>query len=132
MLENEKKLLVQRLKVSIREAGILQKDLAVVCKVSDQAVSGWLKTGKLDKSHLAKIATLTGVSVGWLLTGDGEQRAQPQGCGLMGVEEKPPAYTESYRVLDRLRALVESRQLVDEDMRLLWQIAQRMQRDRKI
>jgi len=129
MLENEKKRLVHRLRLAIGEAGVLQKDVARVCKVSDQAVSGWLKTGRVDKAHLAKIAALTGVSVGWLLTGDGEQRARAQGFGGLVAEAQPPAYTESYRVLERLRAAVESRQLVDEDMRLLWQIAQRMQRD---
>jgi hypothetical protein len=66
-----------------------------------------------------------------LLTGDSDQRAQTPGFDSTVRESTPPAYTERHRVLDRLRELVESRQLVDEDMRLLWQIAQRIKREKK-
>jgi transcriptional regulator with XRE-family HTH domain len=132
MLEQEKKSLAGRMKLAIKQSGTLQKDIAQACKVTDQAVSGWLHTGKVDKSHLRTIAVLTGVNVGWLLTGDGDPHAHTKIADSGVSEMGPMAYTKSQRILDQLRALIEHRSLTDDDMILLGKVAKRMQREKKV
>lgn len=42
-------------------------------KVTKQSVNGWKKNGKVKRSRLESVAKLTGVSLGWLLTGEAEK-----------------------------------------------------------
>lgn len=44
--------------------------LAKSCKVTDQAVNGWRKTGRIAKKHLQKIAAETGKPIGYFLGED--------------------------------------------------------------
>ena len=55
-----------------RPKKVAQTAVAKACNVTKQAVSGWIKTGKVDKKHLPVIAAMTGVDLNWLLTGEGE------------------------------------------------------------
>jgi transcriptional regulator with XRE-family HTH domain len=65
----EMQMIAERLKEAISKSGIKKTDIATACGVSDQAVTGWLKTGRVHKKHVPKLAALTGVSTDWLLTG---------------------------------------------------------------
>lgn len=47
--------------------------LAKMLKVTKQSVNGWKKNGKVKRSRLESVAKLTGVSLGWLLTGEAEK-----------------------------------------------------------
>lgn len=49
----------RRVKTAIQKAGVSQAKLAEECGVTPQAVSGWLRTGRIAKRHLTVIATLT-------------------------------------------------------------------------
>lgn len=50
--------------------------LAKACGVTDQAVNGWRKTGRIAKRHIPKIAELTGKPLEYFLNADG--RALPE------------------------------------------------------
>jgi transcriptional regulator with XRE-family HTH domain len=41
--------------------------------VTKQSVNGWKRSGKVKRSRLESVASLTGVSLGWLLTGEAEK-----------------------------------------------------------
>lgn len=131
MLDTGKKTLAARMKQALKQSGLYQKDIAKECDVTDQAVSGWLKSGKVDKSNLVKFAAMTGVNMDWLLTGDGEYKAQrlPACNQIFEMSEKP--YTKGGRVLDQLRTMMASGKLSDDDMALLGELARRMRREKK-
>lgn len=50
--------------------------VANACEVSDQAVTGWLKTGRIHKKNLPIIARETGYSLQWLMDGTGPKMAE--------------------------------------------------------
>lgn len=72
-----------RLKSAIAAAKVPKTALATACGVSDQAVTGWTKTGRINKKNLPAIAQALGVSVDWLLTG----REPPSGSTDAANEE---------------------------------------------
>lgn len=47
------------------------------CNVTPQSVSGWTKTGRIEKKHTAEVAKMTGYSLDWLITGKGDKHVQP-------------------------------------------------------
>jgi len=47
------------------------KQIADHFDVTEQSVNGWKRTGKIRKDRLESVASLSGVSLGWLLTGEG-------------------------------------------------------------
>jgi hypothetical protein len=51
-----------------------QTQIASACKVSIQAITGWKNTGRIAKEHLPVLATLTGKSIEWWMTGLERQR----------------------------------------------------------
>jgi transcriptional regulator with XRE-family HTH domain len=66
-----------RLKSAIAAAKVPKTALATACGVSDQAVTGWTKTGRISKKNLPTIAKALQVSVHWLLTGEESAPALP-------------------------------------------------------
>jgi len=44
---------------AVKESGLSQREIAEAFEVSEQAVSGWLRTGKIDKRKLPALASLT-------------------------------------------------------------------------
>lgn len=60
----------RRIKRAMDEAEppVSGSDLAAACKVSPQAVSGWRRTGRVQKRHLPTIARMTGKSVEYFLS----------------------------------------------------------------
>lgn len=74
--------MAHRLTIALSERGIKAR-VARACDVTSQAVTGWEKTGKIDKNHLPIIELITGYSLGWLMTGVGPMNkndiiAEPQ------------------------------------------------------
>lgn len=53
--------------MALDHAGKKQAWLARECGVTPQAVSGWIKTGNVDKAHLPTIADRTGLPIDWFL-----------------------------------------------------------------
>jgi transcriptional regulator with XRE-family HTH domain len=58
-----------RLKRLMKQYDISQDELAGMCKVSRQAVRGWLAQGVVNAKHVATVARLLGVSVEALIVG---------------------------------------------------------------
>lgn len=52
--------MAEAIRVAIEESGRTQKDIAVAFGITEQAVSGWLRTGKVNKARLPQLAELTG------------------------------------------------------------------------
>jgi len=51
--------------------------VAGACGVTEQAVTGWLKTGRIHKKHLPVIAGMAKRDLGWLLTGQEDAPSAP-------------------------------------------------------
>jgi hypothetical protein len=69
-----------RLAMALRLRGVLtgpgiKSTVANQCGVTEQAVTGWLKTGRIHKKHLPVIAKLRDVNLNWLLTGQEPMRS---------------------------------------------------------
>lgn len=47
------------------------REMAEKLDVTPQSVNGWKRTGKIKRSKLESVASLTGVSFAWLFTGEG-------------------------------------------------------------
>lgn len=60
----------KRIDAALRRAGLKNTDLAKACKVTPQAVSGWISSGRVDKRHLQVIAKICDVTVDWLLSNE--------------------------------------------------------------
>ncbi len=56
-----------------------KRKIAEQCKISEQAITGWLKTGRIHKNNIAKVAELTNFNITWLLTGKGPKTAAEGG-----------------------------------------------------
>jgi len=44
------------------------------CDISPTAITGWLKTGRIDKNHLDTVAVMSGYDLHWLITGKGSKK----------------------------------------------------------
>jgi SOS-response transcriptional repressor LexA len=64
--------LKERLKIAFSRAPS-KRAIAAACGVSDQAITGWQKTGKVDHAHMPAIAKICRVRLQWLMTGEGEK-----------------------------------------------------------
>lgn len=73
--------LAKRLKAAMAESGLSGSDLARICRVTPQAVSGWRSNGRIAKSHLQTIAEATGKPLEYFL-GNGKHPTN-------GVRESP-------------------------------------------
>lgn len=60
-------LIASKFAMALKTSGVKQSEIAIGCKVSKQAVQGWLKTGRIDKKHLSKLACLTNTELSWWL-----------------------------------------------------------------
>jgi phage repressor protein C with HTH and peptisase S24 domain len=67
MLDNET--MAKRVREAIERSGHTQESIATAFGVTEQAVSGWVRTGKIDKRKLPRLAELTGVALGTFMSG---------------------------------------------------------------
>ncbi|MFK3647938.1 hypothetical protein ACI2IY_05800 [Lysobacter enzymogenes] len=65
MLDNET--LAKRIQLAIDESAHSQASIAAAFGITEQAVSGWIRTGKFDKRKAPKLAQLTGRPVEFFL-----------------------------------------------------------------
>jgi hypothetical protein len=59
----------RRLAEAMKAAGVRNTDLAKQCDVTDQAVRGWVRTGRIAYRHFPEICDLLKCSIEWLATG---------------------------------------------------------------
>ena len=59
----------ERLRDALDAARVSQAELARACNVTDQAVSDWLKTGRIHKQHLVMICYVTKKPLEYFLVG---------------------------------------------------------------
>jgi phage repressor protein C with HTH and peptisase S24 domain len=72
--EKEKRQLILRLKEAIASMGRGGKSrIARECGISPTALTGWLKTGSIDKKNIEILSRLSGYRLEWLITGKGEK-----------------------------------------------------------
>lgn len=90
MLENDE--LAAAIRVAIDGSGRTQKEIADEFGVTEQAVSGWLRTGKVDKRKLPRLAILTGKPLSHF------------GMGVAGDSISPPATAGNYVRVEQLEA----------------------------
>lgn len=64
--------LKERLKIAFSRAPS-KRAIAAACGVSDQAITGWQKKGKIDHAHMPAISKICRVRLQWLMTGEGEK-----------------------------------------------------------
>lgn len=79
-----------RLKESLQAK--TDKQLTQMLEVTKQSVNGWKRTGKIKRERLESVAQLTGVSLGWLLTGQGAKfltKKSEQSVMAERVDESP-------------------------------------------
>ena len=107
-------------------SGIKQTTVALACDVSKQAVQGWLKTGRIDKKHLPKLAALTGFDLAWWLDGEGSAGdTQIKTITDTFDDWRFKASPRSVAVIDMLTAAAKRNALKEEDWLLIEQLAQR-------
>lgn len=75
-----------RLKYALKQAGITNTAIADACDITPQAVTGWLKTGRISKKAMYVVAELTGFNAQWISTGRGPER------GALTLQEAPAKY----------------------------------------
>lgn len=64
----------KKIKAALESKGMTQTQLAEVCEVSNNAVTKWIRTGKVAKGNIPKIIKALGLSVAdFLETEDDEQ-----------------------------------------------------------
>ena len=87
--------LISRL-TELNGKGFSKTEMAKVANVSKQAVTGWVRTGKISKESALAVADAAGVSVPWLLGED--------------VGEKDGLKPDEQRLLELYRQLPEDEQ----------------------
>lgn len=60
----------QRIKALMKARGISNKHVARYCGVTEGAVSNWFSSGRISKDNLVQVATVLGVPVEELITGE--------------------------------------------------------------
>ncbi|WP_303748389.1 S24 family peptidase [Stenotrophomonas pigmentata] len=90
MLENDE--MAAAIRVAVEGSGRTQKEIADAFGVTEQAVSGWLRTGKVDKRKLPRLALLTGKPLSHF------------GMGIEGGSISSPATAGNYVRVEQLEA----------------------------
>lgn len=110
----------QRIKKYITNAGVTQADLAIRCRVTESAVSGWFKRGDSvsDKVIVRIIVAYKDLNARWLITGEGEMLndescvvREPVGSYVGGIDPQlKEAWKECGVLTERVRCLEEELQ----------------------
>ena len=115
--------MAQKLAEAIAGAKLRQSDVAQACGVTKQAVQGWLKTGRIDKKHLATLAQLTNHPLTWWFdTSDPthapngvEQASQPP--RVLATERSTSSSASNPTIQSAIRTLVVAFANQDEGIR---------------
>ena len=103
--EQERLALAKRLRTAIGDHS--KKAVAEACGVTEQALTGWLKTGRIHKKHLPTLSRLAGVDLSWLMTGVGIPRPEPPDQSI--AEPPPPSYLQA-ALLEAFEGLTDAQQ----------------------
>ena len=60
-----------RIQTAMQDAGLTKTQVAKKLNTSPQAVYGWVKTDRIKKDNLSRLALILGVSTDWLVFGEG-------------------------------------------------------------
>lgn len=93
---DDKKAIGMRIKSEMDRLHIPAAQLAKLCDVEIQAVTGWIKTGRILKKNLQKLADHFGRSMRWMVTG--EEDGLP--TEMIGVRVSP---------IERLWSMIDER-----------------------
>jgi len=109
--------LKERIRHALSRSGLSQTAAARLIGVTPQSVYKWIKTGKIDKANLQRLADITGFSLDWFL-GNSERSWEPadpnSGLALLpGVKPLAQAVT-----LYPLISYAQAATLQDKDERL--------------
>ena len=81
--------MAEKLKRALQTRGMSQAVFAERCKVSKQAVQGWLKTGRVDKKHLQTFVSVLGYPLEWWLGASTDDAAAPPTSSPAHVAREP-------------------------------------------
>lgn len=84
--DRQRQELANRLKTAIEGSGYSKIEVAKLCDVSSQAVTGWIQTGRISRESLLKVSNVTGYEVDWLITGEGIQKISNSFKGIDASE----------------------------------------------
>lgn len=114
----EQRAIAEKLKVAIDDRKIDRKRVAKICGVTEQAVSNWIKTGKVAKRHLPKIATLSGLELDYFFN-DKSPGQTLEGKGAYIDKSELP-------ILEKIRAYAAAGVLSVNDLTLIDHIVERL------
>ena len=117
-------LMASKLAEALTNPKISQAEVAEKCGVTKQAVQGWLKTGRFDKKHLAKLSKLTNRPLSWWLDGDSGESNEAAPSSDQNLRYQTIFDPQS--VINDLRLMALQSALVSEDWLLLHSIAKRL------
>lgn len=66
--------LAERLTYIFKNSPVSKADAARACNVTPQAVTGWIKTGRISKRQIFILADMTGFNAEWIATGKGPEK----------------------------------------------------------
>ena len=121
-----------RIKHAIDQADLNQTQIATFCGVTPQAVSGWIKTSKIECENLARVSKLTKTRMYWLQTGDGpkeDRAAIDEFRALRHGEIDKPALRitrPAEIIIGKMIEYLETDQLATEDLQTIWALVERM------
>lgn len=84
MLDNEA--MRKAIRAAIEQSGHTHAYIAAELDVTEQAITGWLRTGRIDKRRLPALARITGVPLSTFMPDAGN------GAGWRVESEAPPPY----------------------------------------
>lgn len=101
--------------------------IARACSVKPQAVSGWTRTGRIDKKHLATLASMTGTTLDWWMDGridslpEASDRTSPPPRAAVVQEELgfygSPTTSRLIKAFERLSSADQERYLAEIEKR---------------
>lgn len=94
--------MASRIKLALKNASS-QSAIAEACGVTNQAITGWTKNGRIHKKHLPIISRECGVDLNWLITG--EEKAPTEKQLLTSILDEIKDWDDRY--LAEIQAQIE-------------------------
>lgn len=111
-----------------------KRRIADRCGVSEQAITGWVKTGRIHKDNLLIVSDASGYELKWLITGTGKKLKYddingPQPTNNL-ADLMAAASPRTHKTLEAIEKAWQDGTLTEEDLKLLDAIARRLARDK--